>query len=451
MFEFSILIGIYSYAIFLLGLIHFLNAFSLSIVSILFLFSCLYLSLRAVHRLPSFKSVQKLNIQEKLGALLIIVLSIVNFIGALGPETSFDALWYHLTIPKIFILYNKIFFIPGGLLYYSTMPKLVDILYIPALYFHVDFATRLLSFSFYILTLILIYITARLLLPKWFSILAVLIYASNLVVDWQATVSFIDSARTFFECLSVYYLIKFIVEKREQDLTKIGVSLGLAVATKILAIGSLFPVSVVLFVDGVNLKKIIKVIFISILIPFPWLVFSYIYTGYPFYPFFSSYFPSAPGIDLLAPIKLLRSPDPISPIYFICLPLIFFYYKKFNIKIKYLFVYSMLSFIIWWIFPQTGGGRFIMAYLPAYSVLVAALLYYVNKKLAVFLVFIIFIIGTISTVYRFGANAKYLPFLLGQESRSAFLVKNLNYKFGDFYDTDNYFANHIHSGDRVLT
>ena len=56
----------------------------------------------------------------------------------------------------------------------------------------------------------------------------------------------------------------------------------------------------------------------------------------------------------------------------------------------------------------------------------------------------------ITAVYRGIANAKFVPVILGQQTKGEFLTKNLNFKFGDFYDTDGFFAKTIKSEDKVL-
>ncbi len=41
-----------------------------------------------------------------------------------------------------------------------------------------------------------------------------------------------------------------------------------------------------------------------------------------------------------------------------------------------------------------------------------------------------------SIFYRAVANAKYIPVVFGIESKNDFLAHNLNFSFGDFYDTN---------------
>jgi len=60
------------------------------------------------------------------------------------------------------------------------------------------------------------------------------------------------------------------------------------------------------------------------------------------------------------------------------------------------------------------------------------------------------LVSLIAIIYRGVANTKYLPVIFGVESKQAFLTKNLNFGFGDFYDIDDYFKRNIKSRDRVL-
>jgi len=49
---------------------------------------------------------------------------------------------------------------------------------------------------------------------------------------------------------------------------------------------------------------------------------------------------------------------------------------------------------------------------------------------------LVIVIAMITIAYRGLANAKYLPVILGKETEQHFLMTNLNFNFGDFYDED---------------
>src|SRR5258706_1160002 len=98
-------------------------------------------------------------------------------------------------------------------------------------------------------------------------------------------------------------------------------------------------------------------------------------------------------------------------------------------------IYSLLAIILWYFTPRTGGGRFIVAYLPAFSIVATAVINEVTKKgnayLTRFVILLVIIISMISIGYRAAANAKYIPVIIGNESKAKFLSDHLNFSYGD--------------------
>lgn len=451
-FSIAILIGFYSYAIFTLGILKILGAPQILITTLIFALVVMFSTLNV--RIDTgyiCNRILKLNFAEKTTLLIIGVQLLVNLIGALGPELAFDALWYHLTLPKIWLSEERIFFIPGGLFYYSSMPKLIEMLYIPGLSLGNEIFPKLIHFSFGILALLVLYKLARVFLSRTLSLFVLVIFYSNLVVAWQSITAYIDLGRTFFEVLALYFLVYYFKDKKSANLTKSAVLLGLAISSKLLAFGSFLAFIAILLFKKVEVLRIVKFSLISIIIPLPWFLFSYINTGNPFYPFFSEIYKISPSISFLNFLNFIRSSDPISPIYLIALPLIVLSFKKFDKVLKIVSVYSIFVFLIWFITPQTGGGRFIMPYLPAFSILVVSAIHYSrNVFIKKYMLVLVLLISISSVIYRGVANWDYLPVFLGSTSRHEFLSKNLNFDFGDFYDVDYYFENNIKKGDRVL-
>ena len=344
----------------------------------------------------------------------------MNLVGALGPELGFDALWYHLTIPKIWLEAHRIFFI-GGNLYYSAMPKLIDMLYVWG-----ETPAKVMHLAFGLLSMALTYkIALRFTQSKRWSMLAAVIFYSNLVVGWQSVTAYIDLGRTFFEALAFYLLV-------EKKIYKSAVVLGLAMATKLIALGSL-PILLILvwFVARTRLhlsrlaaaKRTTLYALLALLVPLPWFVFAWINTGNPVYPIFSGY-----RLDWNWDFNILRLADPISPIYVMVLPMAIWLRRKLP---AVLVIYCLLSFIVWFLTPHSGGGRFLLPYLPVWSVAAAAAISQRSTLNAQkFLIGVVIAIAVISIGYRAVANTKYLPVILGKQSKQDFLDKYLNRDFG---------------------
>lgn len=463
--SFCLYIGIMGYLIAFLGFIHLLyRPLLIFYVGMsLFLFIFIFRNIKLSHF--SFKSKNKL-LYFTLGLLLIQIL--INFIGALGPEYAFDSVWYHLTLPKLYLSAHKIYFIPGNLLYYSAMPQLGEMYYVIALALGNEILAKLIHFSFGVLVVIVLYFFSRRYFSKNISIIACLIFSSNLVYAWESTIAYIDLTRTFFELVSLYSLSIWLGTSKRKYLFYSAVFLGFSLSTKHLALGSTAVISFLILFQGLTSRKKIKSIcidlglFLSIssIIVIPWLLFAYINTGNPVYPFFTEIVRTNFDTKLLSPVVFLRdtfkillfSDDPISPIYLIIFPLIPFVFLTLKKELKILLLYCLLSYLVWYVTPRIGGGRFMLPYLPVMSIMVAAVINsYWNKILfRNIIIFSVLFIALITIIYRGAAISRNINYLFGKQTKADFLKTHLNFSFGDFYDIDSYFIENITSSDTVL-
>lgn len=476
MFLLGVLIGIFSYIIFILGITNLLFKpilFCVSFVYILVLFlSVKYfnknLNISSKTLVSQLKNLILYNSKFTYIILLLLsLLALINLIGVLGPEYAFDAVWYHLTIPKIYLNNHSIFFIPGSLLYYSAMPKLTEMLFLVGLAFNDEIIAKIIHFSFGILCIIALYIFSRKYFSRNLSLLVGLLFYSNLVISWESITAYIDLARTYYEFLTMWAILLWVEKGKRKWLIVSAVMLGLSISTKLLSIGSfIFYLPLIFYISYKRsmqirqlLINIILFITCSIFIALPWFIFAYINTGNPLYPVFSGYQIESPlrlfSLELLIRDFInifLFADDPITPIYIISLPLIIVMFYRFRTSFKLLTIYTLFSLIIWYFTPRSGGGRFLLPYLPAFSILIGEVIRIADthKVIKQTLITSIIFIACISIVYRGAANSKYIPVIIGVQSKDTFLTNNLNFSFGDFYDTDSYFRNNIRSTDKVL-
>lgn len=467
MFAIAFLIGIYAHFLLFLGLAHFYTRPIIIGFTLVYIFGSVVfwqnfgsdISLRSVIR--EMKEHYKRN--PFLLCLLLIAGGLI-WLGDLAPEISFDALWYHLTLPKIYLEQQGIVYIPGGLLYYSTMPKVGELLYTAALAFQSEIFAKVIHGVFAALTGIAVYAIAKRYTMKYFALLAVVIFFSNIVVLWEATTAYIDLLRAFFEVMAFWGLLEYLKTNKRKWLIESAFLMGLAIESKLIAIASL-GVTVVLLVvfnskrtllDRIKMSALY--ILLSLLVPLPWFTFSYLHTGNPFYPLFSVYSIHV-GKDTLAfpailidPITIFfRSDDPISPVYLILSPLVFVVWKRFTREMKVVLVYSLFVLIAWTLTPRTGGGRFLLPYLPVFSI--AATLVIANlrsNRLRRASSIIVLLITCISLSYRGLATIKYLPVVFGFQSKNDFLAQHLNFTFGDFVDIDGKLRKKIKPSQTVL-
>ncbi len=470
MILFALLLGLFAELIFLLGIVHLYYLLYIALLTSIYWVTAFYFlySRKKQAALLLNNSYKKFSKFELFLCLSLSILALVNLLGALSPDLAFDALWYHLTLPKLYLMHHGIWHIPGGLLYYSDMPKLGELLYVVTLSLGNEIIGNLVQFFAGIFVSVAIFKIANKYLNRTYSLLAVIIFYSNLAVAWESTTAYVDLIRGIFEVTALWSFIIFSEKGKTKYLLITFSLIGFAIMSKLIALGTLIIfLALYLYLDSKNKHKILMsvfLLFISLLPSLPWFIFSYIHTSNPVYPFFTSIYPTSFDMNLLNPVKLIvdltreltMADDPISPIYIIAFPLIVLYWKRFSNKHKLIIYYSAIALLAWYITPRTGGGRFLIPYLPAFSIVIAILInnlrknIYWEKLTKNGLIIIILLLLFTTILYRGLASIKYLPVVIGKESKSEFLTKNLNFNFGDFYDTDGYFSSHIKSTDVVL-
>jgi len=500
MFSIAVLIGVYVYLIFGLGIVHLLFPQIVLFLTLVF-FLCLsvyYKKLWLSFFQPSYlRTLSKPFINEVkrsrvmiLSLCLLTILASINFLGALGPEYAFDALWYHLTLPKLYVMSHSIQHISGGLLYYSNMPRFGEIIYALSLLFGNEIIGKIIHWFVGLLVVGITYHSSKKMLGKKWALLAALLFYSNIVISWESTTAYIDLFRAFFELLAFWGFLHWIETKKKQWVIESAVMVGLAIGTKTLAIGSLAIFSSLIIYEGYiksyDWKSILQQIgeycLVALLIPMPWFITAFLSTGNPFYPIFSNYEVHQTIWQVLNPIRFVTSiwmlfthaDDPVNPIYLILLPLSFIVIpqvkkivnlliaKSYGRQTKrkeeaarsgeiFVYIYSLIALVIWYITPQTGGGRFIVAYLPVLSIAsVLILKKIVSVRLKNAMISLLIFLSVVTIFYRGVATMKYMPYLIGKESKDAFLTHHLNFSYGDFYDTDDFFQKNIKPSDTVL-
>lgn len=457
MLKFAFSLGIYSYLILLLGLFGLINPLPIFIITICYI-GYLFLNYSFLLRKTSIlRRIKQMNISEKMLLLILGLLFFINFIGTLGPELAFDALWYHLTLPKLFIIAHRVYFIRDNLFYYSLLPKFAEMLYIPALVLSNEIGAKIINFSFGLLTCVSVFRIGRIYLTRYWSLIAVIVFYSNLVIDWLSITAYVDLQRIFFESTAMLFFLYYVKSQSKKHLVSSAILLGLAIATKIIALSSI-PIFIVLifFLSFLSMygkiKNALIYIFSFLLVVMPWFVISFYYTKNPFYPLFSNIGPKNISLDFFNPLIFVKNfitvflfaADPLNPFYLIVIPILILNYKKIINKFRYVFLYSIFSYLTWYVVTysniwygteQAGGARFLSAYIPVLSVLgIIAINEYKNALISKLLVCLIVIIAITSIIYRGAANAKYIPVILGFETKQNFLMRNLNFSFGDFYD-----------------
>ncbi len=382
------------------------------------------------------KTVYRLNIA------IFAVLAILNLLTVFTPELGFDALWYHLTLPKLWINKHQWYF-PGGLLYYSAMPRLTEIIFAPLIQISGFIGPKLIQFLSGIGTSILIYkICQSLKLHKNLSLVAVNLFYATWLVSWQSGSAYIDLFRTFLEISALYLLLK-------GNKISGGIILGLAVGTKWLALGSVIIYGLVFG---------ISIIPIALILAIPWFALSYFYTGNPIFPILSpiiSHTSINPleslGRVALLPLQItLPFDDFISPLSGILLSLsAILLVMKVDKKVKRVALIAILGSASS-VMLNPPSSRFFLPYLPAAAIASSYLLSLTPKKIQNISIVLILISSSLIIGLRLIAFKKNIPYITGKQSVSQYLASQSTRLPGTFIDSDDFVKTNLPANGKYL-
>lgn len=294
-------LGILSLIVLMLGVLSFLFKWPLwlmILVAIVLLRRKVIVWLKDVHKIID----GKLSLFEKI-CLAFVVLTIgINLCFALAPPTKWDALVYHLEVPKRYLINGKVAHLPENL--YSGFPQVASMVYLLAMTLVGDQAAVICGWMVGLLTLIgLEALTQRLFGPKhrWLSS-AILLCGTSIsgAFSW----AYADIWVLFFGLVCLICLLRFAQEGRFSWVAYAGVFAGFALGTKYTA-GTIlltFSIGLVYLVNALEKrealaenpykKRDLALIFRTLLVFWssaifvfsPWLVKNWVYSGNPLHP-----------------------------------------------------------------------------------------------------------------------------------------------------------------------
>jgi hypothetical protein len=218
----------------------------------------------------------------------IILAVLLVFLLALAPPVeAFDALFYHLTVPAMWLRDSglQLVNIP-----HYWFPALVEGIFVWPMGLGSDTAPQLIHYSFGILTALLLWDWARRLWTNrtaWYTLALLLCMPSIL---WLAAWAYTDLALSFYALAVLYSVWKWKETAHDRWLSLGGIMAGFAMSVKYTA----FPIPLIglFFILLWGRRGLRNTLFrillfggLAILVAFPWYGRTWLWTGNPFYPF----------------------------------------------------------------------------------------------------------------------------------------------------------------------
>jgi hypothetical protein len=224
---------------------------------------------------------------------------LVGFIGALAPETEYDALWYHLWLPRVWLSQGH----PVDLVtdYISLYPMTWELLFGNASVVGGAPAAKLLHFACLPLAGAATWLLARRLVSEAEAWIAVAVLFTTPTVLWESTTAYVDLATACYSALGIYTLLEHVVQRRPGGLPMAAWFLGLAAALKHLGLVLVATAAAGLLIRGIvrarrsphaarsmhitrALREPAALVAAALLLASPWYARAWSASGNPFFP-----------------------------------------------------------------------------------------------------------------------------------------------------------------------
>ena len=176
---------------------------------------------------------------------VVVTVGTVLYAGfcALAPEVQYDALWYHLELPRRWLASGHA--IDDVNDYVSLYPLGWDLLFGAALTLDGPVAAKLLHWMMLPACGAVAGLLARMSVPRASPWLAAAIFVTAPTVFWEATTAYIDLALALYVGVAIYALLRAHETDDHRWLGVAGLHLGFACATKhlgLVALAAILPV-----------------------------------------------------------------------------------------------------------------------------------------------------------------------------------------------------------------
>ena len=245
------------------------------------------------YRLPA------LDFGEQAALVGLAGASLIGLAVCLTPQTNFDALHYHLALPRYVLETGS--FVERPDIIQSYFPLGMEMVYVPSFWLGGEAAANLMHWAFAPLTAALLWGAGDRLFGRPAGALAAALFGLMPLVVWESTAVTSDLPMTFFAVAAVYLMLLRTSSGREIG-GAAGLCAGLALAFKVVAAIYILPLALA-FAASVLLSKrraesrevalpVVRFALGGLIGGAPWLLLRLVQVGNPVLPLLNNVFKS---------------------------------------------------------------------------------------------------------------------------------------------------------------
>jgi len=220
-------------------------------------------------------------------------------IAALAPEKEYDALWYHLHLPRLWLEAGR----PVDVIheYISLYPLTWELVFGAGMVLGGTVGAKLLHFACLPLLALLVWQTARRYMPGVSPSAAAALVVTTPTLLWESTTTYVDLALALHSAAACYALVRYAGTSERSWAIVAALQFGLAAATKHLGV-FVAIVALALFVAAARthagrirlLRPAILIATLAAIVPSPWYVRAWAASGNPVFPEMFGLFGASP-------------------------------------------------------------------------------------------------------------------------------------------------------------
>ena len=402
------------------------------------------------------------GIAEKIAAAGTMILLAAAFVLSLTPETGKDALVYHLAAPKLYLRNHGFYYIPGNI--FSNLPFQAEMLYMAGLFLKGDLLAKGLNFIAFPVVLLGIRQFSVHKIGNSYPFVSIFIFAMMPSVFELTHISYADMYAALFVLGAVYGFIQWNEREENSWIIISALFTGLAASSKYSTLILPFMGFLGILIhfrhatDGEKLLKTISTYFTVVAITgSPFYIKNWILTGNPLYPFYYGIFGGKDltpeiarlfeglykymgmgrelldylmlplNVSFFAKMNSTQFDGMIGPVFLLLLPLLFGIRNK-RPTITITITYCSISFAFW--ASSSQDIRYLVPVLPFLAILCGIVLTHFkgHKAILIYAAAVVTICAIFNGIAIFSDFKKInpFPFILGTESRSAYLDRSLS-------------------------
>jgi 4-amino-4-deoxy-L-arabinose transferase-like glycosyltransferase len=255
---------------------------------------------RTGRRVAAVRAVRVTCQSPPLVALIVVALG-YGLVAALAPEKEYDALWYHLNLPRLWLAAGR----PVDLIeeYVSLYPLTWELYFAAGMTLGGPVAAKLLHFACLPLLCVIVWHASRRYLPGASAVAAVALLVTAPTLLWESSTAYVDLALALHVAAACYALTRYAENGEPGWGALAALQFGAAAATKHLgAIATM--VALALYAASAMRRKharqqvvrrALAIAFVAALIPSPWYVRSWRASGNPVFPEMYRVFGASPA------------------------------------------------------------------------------------------------------------------------------------------------------------